>query len=300
MFWKPLLLPSNGITYSKIIEIKEPTVSFLLALKRGWLSSSENELIYCLIREYTSFKNPEKILYKDSQFLYFYFLSLLNSKSIIDVQNTCNYCNYKSTIEVDLANLNIKYAKESDLKNKKYCFGDFVFNFRNRILSDSIESGIKNLQFKQKTVETISNFIEPQFLNGTYKDEEFKSYEIYEILQEIGITQAMEIFDLLQFEDWGLPNQIEHYCTKCKRKNKLTISDPLMSSMYTSPNNDKTKELLDTAVSIAGSKTISYSDFLNSPITNIDSLMQSIQDFLKKKYGKGKSDYLDDFQEELE
>ena len=73
-----------------------------------------------------------------------------------------------------------------------------------------------------------------------------------------------------------------------------------MSSMYTSPSNDKTKELLDTAVSIAGSKTISYSDFLNSPITNIDSLMQSIQDFLKKKYGKGKSDYLDDFQEELE
>jgi folate-dependent tRNA-U54 methylase TrmFO/GidA len=70
--------------------------------------------------------------------------------------------------------------------------------------------------------------------------------------------------------------------------------------MYTSPSNDKTKELLDTAVSIAGSKTISYSDFLNSPITNIDSLMQSIQDFLKKKYGKGKSDYLDDFQEELE
>ena len=114
MFWKPLLLPSNGIIYDKIIEIKEPTVAFMLSIKSGWLSSSENELIYSLIKEHTSFKNPEKILYKDSQFLYFYFLSLLNNKSTIDIYNICNYCKYKSTIEVYLANFDITYAKEKD------------------------------------------------------------------------------------------------------------------------------------------------------------------------------------------
>lgn len=299
MFSKPLLLPSNGIIYDKIIEIKEPTVAFMLSIKSGWLSSSENELVYCLIKEHTSFKNPEKILYKDSQFLYFYFLSLLNSKSTIDILNICNHCKYKSTIEVDLANLDIKYATEKDLKNKNYSFDDFIFNFRPRTLGDNIESGIKNLQSKEKTIISISNFIESQFLNGTYKQEPFYRNEIQEILQEIGIAESMKILDLIQYEDWGLPNYITHYCTKCSKKNNLIISDPFISSIYSSPSENKTEELLKTAIDISASKTISYAEFLNTPISNIDNLLNAIQEFLKKKYGKGKSDYLDQFEEEL-
>jgi hypothetical protein len=299
LFYKPLLLPSNGIIYDKIIKIKEPTVAFMLSIKSGWLSSSENELIYSLIDCYTSFKNPEKILYKDSQFLYFYFLSLLNNKSTIEISNVCNHCKYKSIIEIDLADLDIKYATSNDLQNKSYLFDHFVFNFKPRTLGDNIESGIKNLQSKEKTITNISNFIQSQFLNGSYKDSPFYGNEIEEILQEIGIAESMRILDLIQYEDWGLPNYISHYCTECSKKNNLIISDPFISSIYSSPSENKIIELLKTAIDISASKTISYTEFLNTPISNIDNLLQAIQEFLKKKYGKGKSDYLEQFEEEL-
>lgn len=299
MLSKPLLLPSNGIPYNKIIQIKEPTVSFILANSSGWLSSSENELVYSLIKEYTNIKNPEKIYYKDTQFIYFYFLSLLNSNSIIEIQNFCEYCEYRSAIEVDLAELNVKYATKIDFENKKFEYEDFIFYFRSRKLIDNIETGIKNLPFKDKTVKSISNFIIPQFLNGTYKNEPFYDNEIEQILEEIGITQAIKIFDFVQQEEWGLPNSVKHYCTNCNFLNNIRISDPFISSMYFNPKISDIKNLLSTAISITGSKTISYNDFLNTPISLLEQLLEQIKDFLNKKYGKGKSDYLDQFEEEL-
>ena len=63
---KPLLLPSNNIPYNGVIEVREPLVEFLISVNLPFLNSSENDILYSLIKNYTSVKNPlnlKKILY---------------------------------------------------------------------------------------------------------------------------------------------------------------------------------------------------------------------------------------------
>jgi hypothetical protein len=73
-FYKPILLPSNNIVYNSVIEIKEADISFLLKLKTSFLDSSENDLIYSIIKDYTNVKDPKKLYYKDIQYIYYLFL----------------------------------------------------------------------------------------------------------------------------------------------------------------------------------------------------------------------------------
>ena len=115
-FYKPILLPSNGVPYNELIHLKEPTISLLLYSKSNFLAASENDLVLSILKEYTSIKNPENFYYKDIQYIWFYFINLLNNNTQISVPHTCFNCNNSLTLKIDIAELDLKYAS-NELRN---------------------------------------------------------------------------------------------------------------------------------------------------------------------------------------
>jgi hypothetical protein len=295
---KPLLLPSNNIPYNGVIEVREPLVEFLISVNLPFLNSSENDILYSLLKNYTSVKNPLNLYYKDIQFLWYYFLMLLNEKTTITQDFECINCKSERSIIIDLANININYANKDSFLNTKFEGNNWELNFRKRIFKDNIESGSKLININFESLEWIHGFIVPQFISGYYNKLEITKEDLYDVLLELGLGHAQKILLDLRYEDWGMDNSVFHFCSKCNTKNEIFISDPYRSSLYSiSELQEKKSELLSTLVTISATKTLSYSEMLNIPISLLETVTDNIKTTIEKKYGDGKSNYLENYED---
>ena len=295
---KPLLLPSNNIPYEGIIEVKEPLIEFLIALNSGFLNSSENDILYSLIKNYTSIKNPLDLYYKDAHFLWYYFLMLLNEKTTVGQSYECLNCKDTRNIIIDLASININYANDESFKYHEFSKKNWKLFFRKRKFKDNIESGSKLINIDFDSVEWIYNFIYPQIIIGDYEKENIDKKDLYDLLLEIGLLQSQEILLKLRYEDWGMDNSVFQFCSKCNTKNEIFLSDPYKSSLYsTAELKEKKSELLNTLVTISSTKTITYNEILNTPISLFDSIVEDIKEVLDKKYSDGTSNYLENYED---
>ena len=283
-FYKPILLPSNNVVYDSIIEIKEADLSFLIGLKTLFLDSSENDLIYSIIKKYTNIKDPKKIYYKDAQYIYFLFLSFLNKNDELLISNICENCNNNVKIKINLSEFKTKYATKEDFKDKEYKIKDFTFIFRNRLFEDNIKSGIINFENKEETLDNIINFLKPQCVKIIYQDNEFDNSSLKEALLEIGLTKTMTLFEELRSESWGIDSFFFYNCKNCKHKNKAYISDPYRSSSYyISENSFNDLEILELVIQLSSFKVLTYSELLSIPISLWEPTTNYISEIIKKK-----------------
>ena len=295
---KPILLPSNNIPYSGIIEIREPLVEFLIAIDGTFLNSSENDILYSLIKNYTSISNPLELYYKDTHFLWYYFLMLLNEKTTINQAFECSKCGIEKNIIIDLANISINYATEKSFENHQFDGSNWNILFRKRKFKDNIESGSKLININFDSVEWIYNFIAPQFISGNFGNEAINKKDLYDLLLEIGLIQSQNILLKLRYEDWGMEGSVFHFCSNCNTKNEIFLSDPYKSSMYsTSEIQIKKSELLNTLITISSTKTLTYKEMLHTPISLFDPIVEDIKKVLDKKYSDGTSNYLEEFED---
>lgn len=295
---KPILLPSNNIPYNGIIEIREPLVEFLVAIDGTFLNSSENDILYSLIKNYTSISNPLELYYKDAHFLWYYFLMLLNEKTTINQAFQCTKCSIEKNIIIDLTKININYATTESFQNYKFEENDWNIIFRKRKFKDNIESGSKLINVNFDSVEWIYSFIAPQYISGVFKNENIDSKDLYDLLLEIGLIQSQKILLQLRYEDWGMENSVFHFCSNCNTKNEIFLSDPYKSSMYsTSEIQIKKSELLNTLVTISSTKTLTYKEMLQTPISLFDTIVEDIKKVLDKKYSDGTSNYFEEFED---
>jgi hypothetical protein len=301
-FYKPILLPSNNVVYNSIIEVKELDVSFLVELKTNFLDLSENDLIYSIIKRYTNIKDPAKIYYKDVQYIYFFFLSLLNNNDELKIPNICPNCNDKINIKISLSKFKTKYATKEDFTEKKFIINDFTFYFRNRLFEDNIISGLINFENQEKDINGIINFLKPQCTKIVIQNTEYDNSFLKDAFLEIRIENILNIFDELRSESWGINSFFTYQCKKCNYDNKVFISDPYRSSHYfTSNDSFNNLELLELLVQLSSFKTLSYSELINLPLSIWEPTVKIINDTIKKKYGgKNSVGYLESFHEELQ
>jgi hypothetical protein len=301
-FYKPLLLPSNNVPYDSIVSIKEPDVSFLLQLKTSFLDSSEIEMIYALIKKYTDIVDPKKLYYKDAQYLFYYFFTIINSSDEIKIPSVCFKCDHDVDLLVNLSDFDTVFAKKEHFEIKKIKINGFEFYFRNRLFSDNIFTGMINLENKNNQLKNIINFIKPQCMKVIYNDEEFSGEYIEDALIEIGYQNSLNVFEELRSEPWGIDSYFFYNCSKCGEKNKTYLSDPFRSSFYFSKEKSGGNlELLHSLLEISSFKIISFDDMLNIPLSLWESTVSHVNKIIKKKYStKDSVGYLDQFQEELE
>ena len=301
-FYKPILLPSNNVVYNSIIEVKELDVSFLVELKTNFLDLSENDLIYSIIKRYTNIKDPGKLYYKDIQYIYFFFLSLLNNNDELKIPNICSSCNDKISIKIKLSKFKTKYAKKEDFIEKKFEVNDFTFYFRNRLFEDNIISGVINFENQEDQNNNIINFLKPQCTKIFFQDKEYDNSFLKDAFLEIRLENIINIFDDLRSEDWGINSFFIYQCKKCNYDNKVFISDPYRSSQYFASNDSfNNLELLELLVQLSSFKMLSYSELINLPLSIWEPIIKVINETVKKKYGnKNSTGYLESFNEELQ
>jgi hypothetical protein len=299
-YYKPILLPSNGIPYDPIIHIREPNVSLLLAMRTNFLSNSENDIMFSIIKKFSSIESPENLYYKDIQYVWFLFLSMLNNSNVINIPHVCLYCNNSITIEINTSELELKYADNDVFKNKIFESNNFIFEFRKRLFKDNIITGLNNIG-NEEILSNIVNFLKPQCIKIYYNNQEYDNDFLESALLEIGINDSSEIFNQLKKEeDWGLKSCFDHTCKKCKQSSEVLVSDPFRSSLYFAGISNKKIELLDNLLSIASFKIVSLNELLELPISLFESTVNNLTKIIKKKYGsKDSFDYLDYFEQEL-
>lgn len=302
-FYKPILLPSNNVLYNSIIEIKEIDVSFLIQLRGSFLNSSETELTYSLIKKYTNIKDPMKLFYKDVQYIYYLYLTMLNKTDELKIPNVCIHCNEKINIKINLSKFKTKYATKEDFLERIFNIHDFKFYFRNRLFEDNIISGITNFENEKDNINNVINFLKPQCTKIIYNEDKiYDNSFLKDAFLEIGLNNIIKIFDELREESWGIDSFFFYECKKCQTNNKVFISDPYRSSFYFFDNDSSfDSELLELLIQLSSFKILRYSELLSTPLSMWDPLVKNMTDVIKKKYGgKNSSGYLEQFQEELE
>ena len=301
-FYKPLLLPSNNVPYDSIVSVKEPDVEFLLQLRTAFLDSSENEIIYSLIKKYTNIEDPKNLYYKDAQYLFYFFLTMINGDDEMKVPNVCYNCDDDVNLVINISDFKTNFAKKEDFELRLITINGFNMYFRNRLFSDNIITGMINLEIKNDQLKTIINFIKPQCVKIIYDDKEYPGDFIEDVLIEIGYQNSLNIFEELRSESWGIDSHFLYECKKCKKENKVYLSDPFRSSFYFIKERKKDNlELLENLLSIASFKIITFNEMLNTPISLWESTVKHVNKIIKKKYStKDSSGYLEQFQEELE
>ena len=278
-------------------------MSFLLKLKTSFLDSSENDLIYSIIKDYTNIKDPTELYYKDTQYIYYLFLSMLNKNDEIILTNICYNCNQKINIKTNLSKFKTKYATKEDFEEKIFEFNDFTFFFRNRLFRDNIISGIINFENQEEDINGLINFLTPQCTKIKYQNKEYDNSFLKDAFLEIGLSNVIQILDKLKSESWGIDSYFFHECKKCNLENKIYLSDPYRSSYYFIPEKDfkSNLEMLEIVIQISSFKILSYSELLSIPVNLWEPTIKYINDVIKKKYsGKNSAGYLENFQEEFQ
>ena len=300
--YRPILLPSNNVVYNSIIEIKELDVAFLIELKTGFLDLSENDLIYSMIKNYTNISDPKKLYYKDIQYLYNFFLSLLNKSDELKIPNVCFNCNDKLNIKINLSKFKTKYATKEDFIEKKFKINDFEFYFRNRLFEDNIISGLINFENEESNINSIINFLKPQCTKIIHDNKEYDNSLLKEAFLEVRLDDIINVFEELRSENWGIDSFFNYQCLKCGSNNKVFISDPYRSSYYfNSRDSTNNLELLESLVQLSSFKILNFSELINLPLSIWEPIVGYINDTIKKKYGgKNSVGYLESFHEELQ
>lgn len=286
--FKPLLLPSNGFFYKSIIGIKEPDLFLANRIQNEFIDSSESEFLYFIISRYTSFKEPEDMLYKDAFFIWMYLFSLINNGEPISVESTCKSCETKNRITIKLEDNNVTYLNSQHPSILKHIEGEFCFYYDYRKLKHNIESGVLELNSRDKEniIETIYSYIYPQcsyIENNNTKEKIDKNY-LMEVLNSIGYKKTLNFFNEIKKEKWGLEDTYIYKCPKCNSSNTASFGDSFLSSIYSIDNN-KTESRIKDLVYVLAYKTLTLEDILSIPLSQWEPISKTMIKIQKEKSG---------------
>lgn len=287
--YKPLLLPSNGFFYKSIIEIKEPDLFLANRIQSEFIDSSESEFLYFVISRYTSFKNPDEMLYKDAFFVWMYLFSLINNGEPIHVESSCKKCNNRNKIKINLQENNMKYLDSQSPMILKHEDDNYNFYYEYRKLKHNIESGALELNSRDKEsiIETIYSYFYPQcsyIENNNTKEKINKNY-LMDIFNVIGYKKTLNLFNETKKEKWGLEDTYVYKCPKCNSDNIASFGDSFLSSIYSIENNNKAESRIKDLAYVLAYKTLSLEEILSIPISQWEPISKTMIKIQKEKSG---------------
>lgn len=289
---KPLVLPSFGLFYESIINVKEPDIFLLNEIQKNFISSSESEFLYFIISRYTNFKNPERMKYNDAFFVWTYLYSLMNNGDPLIIEGSCHECNTKNKVKIDLSSIKIKFLNSLSPKTLSLDFLDYTFKYNYRSLEDNLKTGTLEIQSDEK--ENVSESIYFYFFNQCFQilkeDEKFDVSSLRDILFYFGYKNSIIFLNKIKNEDWGIPSQFQYKCNKCNNINKTSFGDSFYSSMH-NYNNDKKQVSIEHVMWLCATKTLSLEEILSIPISQWEDVNKSIIKIEKSK--SGIKNYLD-------
>jgi hypothetical protein len=283
---KPLVLPSSGLFYKSIINIKEPDIFLLNEIQKNFIESSESEFLYFIISRYTDFKRPEMMKYNDAFFVWMYLYSLMNNGDPIQIDSECTKCNSKNKIKIDLSSIKINFLNSLSPKKLSLNFLGYDFLYNYRTIEHNLITGTREIQNENKNdpIEMICSYFENQCISITKENEVFSGSSLREIVSYFGYKNSITFLNKIKDEDWGIPHLYQYKCSRCYNINKTTLGDSLVSSLH-KESEIKRDVNIEEIIWVCGTKILSLEEVLSIPISQWESINKTIIKIEKSKHG---------------
>ena len=274
-FKKLLRLPSNGLSYNSIIELKPLTNSFLYFMEDPLFKNNFSENKAAGLKPYISM-SPYEMYYADLLFIWNYYMITTFKKTEMERVEICRNCKTENMISIPLDKLDVVY-----LENKQEILSfDFVYNnkimtinYRRRKTIDNIETAFDNFEL-QDALNNINNYIAyfsklffRQIVSIYYEKEitEINDRVLFDIFSYSDDKSDMiNLFyqNLIENTDFGIVDNIGYICKNCEHKNKIKFFDIISDSFFI-------KNITDTKTD-----NLAFLDFIKAGFITLSEVME--------------------------
>lgn len=297
--WRTISLPSNGLSYSDIVEIKELDFNYMLSADSPFVTSSETDLIYYTIRNYSNFEKPENLYLADAVYMYNVIHGLSSSSEKVE-KHKCAFCSKEHSFSINLGNLNVKKLKKNtdeflyfNLKTKED--KTYLIKYKRRTLAHNIRSGnnILEIEDESKVVLKIINYFQEQFVSIQIENDESTLIDDLEyILSTCGLKSLIEFLSEIKKYDFGFQSVFSYICSECKNENIFDLFDPFSSCLII-PNilshDERAISKITDILILRSQNILTLEELLNIPISDFDFWNKKIMEV--KNLASGKIDY---------
>lgn len=279
-FYKPIFLPSNGLTYSSILNVTPITMDYVFAIGEQFFNGSSTELLYSFIKKYSDeLINIEDLYWVDAYYIWLYLLMVAFDMTSIETGQVCSNCDNIDKVKVNLSDLDLIINKNKQkflsYHIKKEGYRPTTIKYDRRRIRHNIQSGNKILSdvtIKEDKKKLIRTLIEPQLEYILVDGAKLKNKKAWEdLFNSLTNKEIFNIFDKLQETDFGFASNIFYNCKSCKHQNKTNLYSPYVNSIY---SNNRTEEdekinkrnienVVNVAISLSKAKITTYSEVLN-------------------------------------
>lgn len=315
-YWRPVLLPSGGISYSRVVGVRPLRRDFSMIISDKFFNSSDTELICSVLSAHVKGVNFLRLYFADAVFLWQLLLVTALDLQQDSYTQTCNFCEVVNNIDVNIGDIDIKYLNDRSSRTIKFAFtvdcddesDDYqivdtmvagrpyvIIEFNRRKIVDNLLLGAEMFDIPKDDVDTATRnaiaLLRPQFVSIQRSDSpanrsnSTKSFE--EFLHAIPMNSLMSLVERIRNEDMGIQNNLKYKCKDCGVSQNVIIVDPFSSSIYmgrdASIANKSLKDNIDNMMSTGMMGITSVEEMMSFPSHHAEMFDKSMKNFFSRK-----------------
>ena len=287
---KPLVLPSGGLEYEKIIYIKPPKLNYFALINDAFFGTSTLEKQVSFLKHHISI-DPLKLFTADFFYIYANYFVEINRSDDYQKHDACFFCGQGNLLTAKFSEVPRIVYLDLDMQ---YEHGIRVWEvktpedktikvfYRQRKISDNVSFG--TLEFVNKDSDSLHDkyflYCSHQIIKATYEDQEISLPQLKKALSYGGGTTKGNIYNLykhLKQRKFGMVDDFEYDCAHCGSKNDINLWDDLAFSFYIQPQ-EEVKNLQDYYEKIIHQTRMQYTDIssiANLPISHFTPFLKA-------------------------
>ena len=290
---KPLVLPSGGLEYDKIIYIKPPKLNYFALINDAFFGTSTVEKQVSFLKHHISI-DPLKLFTADFYYIYAHYFLEINKHDEFQKAESCFYCGEQNLISAKFSeipkivylDLDLQYEHGIRVWEVKTPEGKTIKVFyRQRKIHDNISFGA--LEFVNKDTDSVYDkyflYCVHQIVKVMYEDVEITPQQLKNALKYASGTTQGNIYNLfknIKERKFGMIDDFEYTCAHCKLTNETNLWDDLSFSFYIQSQTE-VKNLQDFYEKIIHNTRMQYADIssiANLPISHFDPFIKATKE----------------------
>lgn len=290
---RPLVLPSGGLEYDKIIYIRPPKLNYFALINDPFFGTSTLEKQISFLKNHISI-DPLRLFTADFYYIYAHYFTEINKSDDFQKYDLCFYCGEKNLVSTHFGEIpEIKYL-DTNLQSEH---GIRVWEthtpehnhvrvlFRQRKIADNVSFGAMEFVNKERydIFDKYFLFCAHQIVSAYYDGNEISLDGLKKILRYTAGTTKANVYNLyknLKERKFGMKDEFEYECSHCKKLNEINIWDDLAFSFYGQAD-EEIKNLKDYYEKLIHQTRLQYTDIsslANLPISHFDHFLAAAKE----------------------
>lgn len=295
-FVKPLLLPSNGLSYSPIFKVKQIDMRYIFAMASPFFASSSTELIYTFLNKYSEAEyDISEMYWADAYYVWLLLLADAFKMPFTKLAQLCTNCSTVNEVRINLEELDVTFIKQQkqqllSYQVKKEGHNPFTIKYERRKIVHNIQCGnylleSENLSLKEQMIM----LMKPQLKYILIGGKKISNEKIWkDLFDEFTIKEIKKMLDKLAVSDFGFQSNMLFDCAECNHSNIVDLYSPYSNSAYIEGNvieEGKFHNIIDIAIMAQKSRVASYSEIMNMTPSELNLVISRANEVLSEGGG---------------